>query len=146
MLHELLDAHQSSTTLLSPINCEALDNFLAATYMISMGASSQLFVIRAVALWRRNRWVIAILSVLTLTQWSLYIVQLVNNHWRWDTLEERCVVQAVSLTPMKLIFISNMALDLCALVLTLWALLKLPGLSNIWALLFRDGLVYVGSQ
>ncbi|KAG9037057.1 hypothetical protein FRB95_006910 [Tulasnella sp. JGI-2019a] len=60
----------------------------------------------------------------------------------WSATEQICLVLTVNRDWTRVQFIYTMSFDLIVLCLAFRALLKLPGASSIWNLLFLDGLAY----
>lgn len=125
-----------------------------------MAGASSLLMLRAIALWGRDKRIVIPLVITHLGQWGVGIRKgfLAKEHW--DDTEMSCVIDNVTWPAMKLGWMYSqsiltfdngmtaygvrvaMVFDFVVLVVASWALLRAAGRSNLVKLLFFDGLAY----
>jgi hypothetical protein len=86
------------------INCNVLQAFINIFFCLSMATASGLFVLRTIALWRRNKWVIGVLTVLCMGQWGLFIYNSTILGVGWSDEIGTCLVETSDITTYKAIF------------------------------------------
>jgi len=127
------------------INCQGVGDGINLTSGIGMAGSSCLLMLRAIALWGRDLRVVVPVGILHMGQWaiSLHNGFIAKEHWGdVGGGDQGCVFTDVAYRFMKLQFIYTMIFDFVVLTLALWALLRVPGRSTLWKLLFLDGIIY----
>jgi len=124
------------------IGCQAISFFIDLSNRAGIAAASNLLLLRTLALWEQDRRVLYPMAVLSLGQWALLLHNVFIVKESWSDAQQTCVVQSVGDGYVKAQFIYTMLFDLIVLVLALRALLKLPGRSSLWKLLFLDGFLY----
>ncbi|KAF9500675.1 hypothetical protein BDN71DRAFT_1440121 [Pleurotus eryngii] len=138
-----------------PINCQALYTFNQLAGDAAVGLASINLSIRTIAVWSRNKWIIAILVLIILGHWSL-ILQGVLLDAVWSDEMKTCVILSTNNTILAATFIYSMAFDFVVLLLNGY---KLVGLGNrvhsgssrpapmsttsrLGKMIFADGLIY----
>ena len=86
------------------INCGVLQAFINVFFCTSMATASGLFVLRTIALWRRNKWVIGVLTVLCMGQWGLFIYNSTILGVGWSPEIGTCLVETSDITTYKAMF------------------------------------------
>ncbi|KAF9779496.1 hypothetical protein BJ322DRAFT_1113306 [Thelephora terrestris] len=132
-------------TLETPINCQALYIFNSLTGNLAILAASTSLMIRTIALWERKRYVMIPLICLALVHWGILWRGMFIIEAAWDPTAQACVVVKLDSKFLQATFFCTMAVDFTILVLTTVALYRFSysGVrSDLWNLLFRDGLVY----
>lgn len=132
-------------TLEAPVNCQALYIFNSLTGNLAILAASTSLMIRTVALWERKKYVMIPLICLVIAHWGIlwrgmFIIDAV-----WEPTVKACIVVSIDSQFLQTTFFCTMAVDFTILVLTTVALYRFSysGVrSDLWNLLFRDGLVY----
>jgi len=127
------------------LNCQAAGSFIDVASGVGMAGASCLLMLRAMALWARDKRVVIPLLIVHLGLWALNLHDafIVREHWG-DTGNgsEGCVFTTLSWPYLKIQFIYAMLFDFLVLALATFALLRVPGRSSLWKLLFLDGLCY----
>lgn len=132
-------------TLESSINCQALYIFNSMTGNLAILAASTSLMIRTVALWEMKRYVMIPLICLSLAHWAILWRGMFVIDAVWDPTIKACVVVKLDSQFLQSTFFCTMGVDFTILVLTTVALYRFSysGVkSDLWNLLFRDGLVY----
>ncbi|KAG6911644.1 hypothetical protein DXG01_007894 [Tephrocybe rancida] len=118
------------------INCGWTGN------MTILCASTSL-MLRTIALWERQRIIIASLGALCLAHWALLYRTMFIVKAAWDSEQGTCVVTATNPALLNVTFFFTMGFDLVILIFSAVALLKKHSArTDLWKLLFQDGLVY----
>ncbi|KAG8867572.1 hypothetical protein FRB97_003206 [Tulasnella sp. 331] len=125
-----------------PVNCMAISTFIDFSGRIAIAAASNLLLMRSLALWHFNPYVLYPAILVTLGQWSILLHNMFITKEAWSHAEQTCVITSVGADWTKVQFIYTMCFDFIVLALALYALLRLPGVSTLWKLLFYDGLAY----
>ncbi|KAH0587380.1 hypothetical protein H2248_006177 [Termitomyces sp. 'cryptogamus'] len=122
---------------MSSLNC-----FQWTGNMTILCASTSL-MLRTIALWERNRIIIASLGTLCLAHWALLYRTMFIVKAAWDIRSQTCMVTATNPSLLNVTFFFTMGFDLVILIFTAVALLKKHSArTDLWKLLFHDGLVY----
>jgi len=132
-------------TLETPVNCQALYIFNSLTGNLAILAASTSLMIRTIALWERKKYVMFPLICLALVHWGILWRGMFIIDAAWDPTAKACVVVKLDSKFLQATFFCTMAVDFTILVLTTVALYRFSysGVrSDLWNLLFRDGLVY----
>ncbi|KAF9468960.1 hypothetical protein BDZ94DRAFT_1153057 [Collybia nuda] len=121
----------------------ALYTFNSWTGNMTILCATTSLMLRTIALWDRKRVVIGILGVLCLAHWALLYRTMFIVTSEWDDTLRGCVVTATNPSLLNTTFFYTMGFDLIILIFTAVALLKKHSArTDLWKLLFHDGLVY----
>lgn len=132
-----------SLTVATRINCGALFTFNSWTGNMSILCASTSLMLRTVALWDRKRQIIIALGVLCLAHWALLYRTMFIVTASWSDTAKTCVVTGTSPSLLNTTFFFTMGFDLIILLFTAAALLKKHSArTDLWKLLFQDGLIY----
>ncbi|KAG9032602.1 hypothetical protein FRB95_001188 [Tulasnella sp. JGI-2019a] len=146
----------------TPLNCVAVGHFIDFSGRTAIAAASNLLLLRTLALWHFDRRVMYPMILFSIGQWIILFHNMFITTDGWSDAQGTCVVLAVRLDwtkvqtiyskpkppteddpdLIKLCLFSAMSFDFTVLCLALWALIKLPGVSSLWKLVFFDGLAY----
>ncbi|KAG9035957.1 hypothetical protein FRB95_010165 [Tulasnella sp. JGI-2019a] len=129
------------------LNCQALFTFNALMGNIAIGAASSLLMLRTIAVWSRNKWVMWPIVVCALAQYGILLHGCVTVSASWSDVQGTCAVKSVPAINLKVLYLYTMCFDLGVLILTTIGLYRLPGRpgtsgNRLWALLFKDGLIF----
>ncbi|CAE6424134.1 unnamed protein product [Rhizoctonia solani] len=97
------------------------------------------------AVWQhRNRDCLGSSDAPRVSHWAILFLGVISVRSTWDPQTSVCVVTGTSTTLLRLIYGYTMAFDLVVLVVSTAGLLRSGGWqgSDLWKLLFRDGIVY----
>jgi len=132
-----------SLNITTPIDCGALYTFNSWTGNMAILCASTSLMLRTVALWDRNRAVMASLGTLCLAHWALLYRTMFIVKAAWSSTLQTCVVTQTNPSLLNTTFFFTMGFDFIILVFTALALLKKHSArTDLWKLLFHDGLVY----
>jgi len=134
-----------SFTFETRIDCQALYTFNSLTGNLAILSASTSLMIRTIALWERKKYIMIPLICLSIAHWGIlwrgmFVVRAV-----WNEAASGCVIVRIDNKFLQTTFFSTMAFDFIILSLTSVALYRFSysGVrSDLWNLLFRDGLVY----
>lgn len=129
----------NSTTRL---NCQALYVYNQLLGNIAIATASTLLMLRTIAIWSRNLMVVIPLGVLALGQWGILLHGVITIHAIYSDAARSCVVTDTLPIFLDLIYVYTMAYDLIVLLMSSIGLIRTSGRSDLWALLFQDGIVY----
>ncbi|KAG8690051.1 hypothetical protein FRC09_012159, partial [Ceratobasidium sp. 395] len=103
-----------------------------------------LLMLRAIAIWSRKTYITTGLLVIALGHWAILFLGVLSVRSAWNPTMNVCVVTGTSTTLLRLVYGYTMAFDLTVLVVSTAGLLRSGGRqgSDLWKLLFRDGIVY----
>jgi len=110
-----------------------------------MAGASALLMLRALALWRWDLRVAGPTIILHLAQWGIYLHDGAIAKEVWGSLGDGtmgCVPTTVTWPWVQAQFVFAVAFDFIILCLAMTALLRMPGRSSLWNLIFLDGLSY----
>ncbi|KAF5387597.1 hypothetical protein D9615_000197 [Tricholomella constricta] len=125
------------------IDCGALYTFNSWTGNMTILCASTSLMLRTIALWERQRPIIVSLGVLCLAHWALLYRTMFIVTAAWDDNIGACIVTATNPSLLNTTFFFTMGFDLIILIFTAIALLKKHSArTDLWKLLFHDGLVY----
>jgi len=125
------------------MNCQALYDFNSFTGQMAILNASTSLMIRTIALWERKLIVTVPLVVLSLAHWGVLWrgMFVIKTEWSPDAIG--CVITKIDKAFLEATFFFTMGFDAIILVTTTTALYRHgTSRSNLWNLLFRDGLVY----
>ncbi|TFY65101.1 hypothetical protein EVJ58_g2196 [Rhodofomes roseus] len=124
------------------INCQALYTFNSwAGNMAILGASTSL-MLRTIAIWERKMKIVIPLCFLCLCHWVLLWRGMFLLNAQYSSAEGECVLVSSNHVFLNVTFFMTMGFDLTILVFTVTALVRHKARSDLWSLLFTDGLVY----
>ncbi|KAG8880724.1 hypothetical protein FRB98_004765 [Tulasnella sp. 332] len=124
------------------LNCQALYVFNELVGNTAVATASTLLMLRTVAIWSRSPYILYPLVVLSLGQWAILLHGVIIVNASWSSVAGQCVVDGAAPIFLDLIYIYTMSFDLIVLVLSCWGLVRTSGRSDLWTLLFKDGIVY----
>lgn len=129
------------------VNCQSLYLFNQFMGNFAIGSASTLLMLRTIAIYSKNLYVVVPLVVLSLGQWGILLHGISTVQATWVDLPTgggSCVVTAAPQVFLQLLYIYTMAFDLIVLVLSTIGLVFAPGRnrSGLYNLLVRDGLVF----
>ncbi|KAF8680528.1 hypothetical protein RHS04_04132 [Rhizoctonia solani] len=131
------------------LDCQVFYTITQLFGNIAIGTASGLLMLRGsgsirIAIWSRNRYVLFGLLFIALGHWAILFLGVISVRSVWDPRTSVCVVTGTSTTLLRLIYGYTMAFDLTVLVVSTAGLLRSGGWqgSDLWKLLFRDGIVY----
>jgi hypothetical protein len=124
------------------INCQALYLFAQTASMITTASASTLFAIRAIAIWSRKLVVAIPITIICLGQWAVLLLNVTVIHAHWEHALNTCVVMETRLIIYRIVYAYTMTFDLVVLVVSCWGLIVAYGRSDLWALLFKHGVIY----
>ncbi|KAH9844029.1 uncharacterized protein C8Q71DRAFT_696729 [Rhodofomes roseus] len=131
-----------SMSVRDPINCQALYTFNSwAGNMAILGASTSL-MLRTIAIWERKMKIVIPLCFLCLCHWVLLWRGMFLLNAQYSSAEGECVLVSSNHVFLNVTFFMTMGFDLTILVFTVAALVRHKARSDLWSLLFTDGLVY----
>ncbi|KXN87874.1 hypothetical protein AN958_07883 [Leucoagaricus sp. SymC.cos] len=131
-----------SLTVTTPVSSQLLFLFQWNGNMTILCASTSL-MLRTIALWNRKKMVIGILGVLCLAHWALLYRTMFIVVAEWSSEAQACVVTQTSPSLLNTTFFFTMGFDLIILLFSAAALFrKHTAHTDLWKLLFHDGLVY----
>ncbi|KAH8106235.1 hypothetical protein BXZ70DRAFT_426153 [Cristinia sonorae] len=132
-----------SLSVTRPINCSALYTFNSWTGNMAILAASTSLMIRTIALWERKPKVVIPLLVLCVAHWAILWRGMFIVRATYDDTEDACTVTATDHIFLNISFFTTMGFDLIILGFTIASLTwRHRTRSDLWHLLFRDGLVY----
>ncbi|KAF9649649.1 hypothetical protein BDM02DRAFT_1785207 [Thelephora ganbajun] len=134
-----------SFTLENRINCQALYIFNSLTGNLAILSASTSLMIRTIALWERKKYIMIPLICLSIAHWGILWRGMFIINAIWDPKSQACVIVKLDNQFLQTTFFCTMAVDFTILVLTTVALYRFSysgTRSDLWTLLFRDGLVY----
>ncbi|KAG8691792.1 hypothetical protein FRC11_009557 [Ceratobasidium sp. 423] len=133
-----------ANNLTQEVNCQVFYTIIQLFGNIAIGTASALLMVRGIAIWSRNRYVLFGLLLVALGHWAILFLGVISVRAVWVTQANVCVVTGTSTTLLRLIYGYTMAFDLSVLVVSTAGLLRSGGWggSDLWKLLFRDGIVY----
>ncbi|KAG8956350.1 hypothetical protein FRC04_004431 [Tulasnella sp. 424] len=124
------------------MNCQALYVFNQLLGNIAIATASTLLMLRTIAVWSRNLKVVIPLCILSLGQWGILLHGVITVRASWSDVAKACVVTDTVPVFLDLIYVYTMAYDLLVLLVSSIGLIRTSGRSDLWSLLFQDGIVY----
>ncbi|KAJ3522561.1 hypothetical protein NM688_g8857 [Phlebia brevispora] len=131
-----------SLSVTTPTNCMALYTFDSWSGNMAILSASTSLMLRTIALWQRDRRVVAILGFFCLAHWAILWRGMFIVHGAYSATDGGCVVTSTNHVFLNVSFFTTMGFDLVVLCFTIAALLRQKSHSGLWKLLFQDGLVY----
>ncbi|CAE6539349.1 hypothetical protein RSOLAG22IIIB_01352 [Rhizoctonia solani] len=133
-----------ANNLTHQLNCQVFYTIIQLFGNIAIGTASALLMLRGIAIWRHNRYVLFSLLFVALGHWTILFLGVISVRSIWNVEVGVCVVTGTSTTLLRLIYGYTMAFDLTVLVVSTAGLLSSGGWqgSDLWKLLFRDGIAY----
>ncbi|KAG8900453.1 hypothetical protein FRB99_006036 [Tulasnella sp. 403] len=124
------------------IDCQSLYVFNQLMGNITIGASSSLLMLRTIAIWNRRLLVFVPLIILSLGQWSILLHGVITVEAKWNPQGGVCYFSNTKQVFIDFIYIYTMVFDLTVLTISTVGLVKSSGRSDLWKLLFQDGIAY----
>ncbi|CEL58135.1 hypothetical protein RSOLAG1IB_02880 [Rhizoctonia solani AG-1 IB] len=133
-----------ANNFINELDCQVFYTITQLFGNIAIGTASGLLMLRGIAIWSRNRYILFGLLFIALGHWAILFLGVISVRSTWDPETSVCVVTGTSTTLLRLIYGYTMAFDLVVLVVSTAGLLRSGGWqgSDLWKLLFRDGIVY----
>ncbi|KAF8639928.1 hypothetical protein AX17_001178 [Amanita inopinata Kibby_2008] len=118
-------------------------NLVQWTGNMAILCASTSLMLRTIALWERKKSIMIILGIFCLAHWALLYRTMFIVTAEWEDHVKACVVTQTYPSLLNSTFFYTMAFDFIILVFTARALLaKHSARTDLWKLLFHDGLVY----
>ncbi|KAF8164973.1 hypothetical protein B0H34DRAFT_648175 [Crassisporium funariophilum] len=125
------------------LHIQALYTFNSWTGNMTILCASTSLMLRTIALWERRKSVIMILGTLCLAHWALLYRTMFIVVSEWEPAVKSCVVVQTNPSMLNTTFFFTMGFDFIILLFTAVALLaRHSARTDLWKLLFQDGLVY----
>lgn len=126
------------------LNCQVLYTIIQLLGNIGIGTASALLMLRAIAIWSRNLYITLGMLAIALGHWAILFLGVISVRAAWNPAGNMCIVTGTSTTLLRLVYGYTMSFDLMVLVISTTGLLRTGGRqsSDLWKLLFRDGIVY----
>ncbi|KAI0052420.1 hypothetical protein FA95DRAFT_1314656 [Auriscalpium vulgare] len=126
----------------TPINCETWLIFVLTFAYTSSTFALSLYGLRTIALWKRNRFVMAFIAVAFIVNVAFWIRSVVEASASWNAGLHSC---AIAQTHKGLQSnITTLVTDVLLLaVISVGVLHKTPGKAHLGALLYREGLLWL---
>ena len=118
-------------------------------------------MLRSIAIWSRARPIVILLGALSLGQWAILFHGIATVRSTWNPLVQSCVVSETKAVFLTLIYLYSespyrcsgillmggldfvaMSFDLLVLIVSTIGLVRSPGRSTLWSLIFRQGIIY----
>ncbi|KDN37797.1 hypothetical protein RSAG8_09952, partial [Rhizoctonia solani AG-8 WAC10335] len=133
-----------ANNLTHQVNCQVFYTIIQMFGNIAIGTASALLMLRGIAIWSRDRYILFGLMFVALGHWTILFLGVISVRSVWNVEAGVCVVTGTSTTLLRLIYGYTMAFDLTVLVVSTAGLLRSGGWqsSDLWKLLFRDGIAY----
>jgi len=129
----------------TPYNCELQTAFQYIFGYTAFAAASFLIVLRNIAIWNGNKFVIAIAAGVWLANVGFLIQSIARIRATWDPLLTICIITNISSTNINLI--TTLVTDVVLLLIMLIGLLRLgfhePGAYSLGRLMWRQGLIWL---
>lgn len=133
-----------ANNLTHELNCQVFYTIIQLFGNVTIGTASALLMLRAIAIWSRKNYILFGLLFIALGHWSILFLGVISVRAKWNATANVCVVTGTSTTLLRLIYGYTMAFDFTVLAVSTAGLLRSGGRqgSDLWKLLFRDGIVY----
>jgi len=131
-----------ASNITSEVNCQALYTFNQFAGNTAIGTASTLLMFRTIAIWSKNIYIVVPLCILSMGQWGILLHGIVTVNSTWNEAAMTCMVNSAQPAWINAIYVYTMSFDLIVLILSTTGLLLSPGRSNLWQLLFKDGIVF----
>ncbi|CCM02831.1 uncharacterized protein FIBRA_04943 [Fibroporia radiculosa] len=131
-----------SLTVTTVVNCQSLYTFNSWAGNMAIVCASTCLMLRTIAIWERKLKVVIPLCIFSLAHWVVLWRGAFTLTAVYSTQEQACVLTSNNHVYLNVEFLITMAFDFVTLVFTLVALIPKKSRSDLWTLLFRDGLVY----
>ncbi|QRV76416.1 hypothetical protein RhiJN_04431 [Ceratobasidium sp. AG-Ba] len=133
-----------ATSITYKVDCQALYIIIQIFGNIAIGAASGLLMLRAIAIWSRSKYIIGGLAVIALGHWTILFINIVTVRSRWEPALNTCVVVGTTNKLLRMVYTYTMGFDFIVLVVSTVGLMRSGGRqgSDLWKLLFHDGIVY----
>ncbi|KAG8862238.1 hypothetical protein FRB96_001817 [Tulasnella sp. 330] len=135
-----------SENITTAINCEALFVVTQLLGNTAIGSASTLLMLRTIAVWTRNRFVMYPIILFALGQWAILLHDVTTVSAEWSDALMTCAIKPSPTINLKILYLYTMAFDFGVLVVTSVGLYRLPGRqvsgNHLWSMLFKDGLVF----
>ncbi|PCH41403.1 hypothetical protein WOLCODRAFT_89251 [Wolfiporia cocos MD-104 SS10] len=124
------------------INCQALYTFNSWAGNMTILCASTSLMLRTIAIWERQLKVVIPLCTLCLAFWGLLWRGMFVLEAEYSTSAGMCTLTSSNHVLLNINFFMTMCFDLIILGFTMAKLIPHKTQSDLWTLLFRDGLVY----
>ncbi|EMD41052.1 hypothetical protein CERSUDRAFT_80692 [Gelatoporia subvermispora B] len=131
-----------SLSVTTPINCNALFLFNSWAGNMTILCASMCLMLRSIALWDRKLKVVIPLGLLAFAHWVLLWRGMFLLKSEYDSTTSGCVVTYTNHVFLNVTFFTTMGFDAIILILNAAVLTRHQTHSDLWRLLFKDGLVY----
>jgi hypothetical protein len=99
-------------------------------------------MLRSIAIWQRNRWIILFFVVVGGGLWGIQMHGVTTVRATWGRESNTCNVDAVTGNYLSLVYLYTMFTDLTVLIVTLAGLNWSPGKSGLWRMLWDQGIAF----
>ncbi|QRV91252.1 hypothetical protein RhiJN_19270 [Ceratobasidium sp. AG-Ba] len=148
-----------ATSITYKVDCQALYIIIQIFGNVAIGTASGLLMLRAIAIWSRSKYIIggwlssrwvtgqfsSVSGWLSVAEKCAYSLQdIVTVRSRWEPVLNTCVVVGTTNKLLRMVYTYTMGFDFIVLVVSTVGLMRSGGRqgSDLWKLLFHDGIVY----
>ncbi|KAI5894160.1 uncharacterized protein SCHCODRAFT_01080613 [Schizophyllum commune H4-8] len=132
-----------SMSVRTEVNCRALYTFNSWAGNMTLLSSSTSLMLRTIALWERKLLVVVLLGILCVAHWAVLWRGMFIVESTWNPEISACYVTQTNPGLLNVTFFYTIAFDFTVLIFTTVALTyKHSARTDLWKLLFQDGLVY----
>ncbi|KAL1727190.1 hypothetical protein EV714DRAFT_286661 [Schizophyllum commune] len=125
------------------VRTEALYTFNSWAGNMTLLSSSTSLMLRTIALWERKLLVVVLLGILCVAHWAVLWRGMFIVESTWNAEISACYVTQTNPGLLNVTFFYTIAFDFTVLIFTTVALTyKHSARTDLWKLLFQDGLVY----
>jgi len=129
-----------------PINCHALYAWIQFSCDAAAGLASIIFSLRTIAIWSRNKWIITLLVMVILGQWTLILRSVILLEATYIP-GQTCDVANENTTISAATFLYSTCFNLLVFLLSAYKLNSIRGnepstSSRLAEVMFTDGLIY----
>ncbi|KAN0112040.1 hypothetical protein V8E52_007957 [Russula decolorans] len=128
----------------SQINCQAWVWASWGFSLLSLGSGSLLLVLRILAIWNRNKGIVAIVAIICVANVSLLLLIVIRIHSVWEPAANSCIITNIEVCQIAMV--SGFVTDTLLLLIMLAGLLRLRhrvgGSYELWHLLWKQGVAW----
>ncbi|KAH9962345.1 hypothetical protein BC827DRAFT_1197781 [Russula dissimulans] len=131
--------------MVTPINCKIWTVFEAVFAHTTFSISSLLILLRVIAIWNKNKFIVAFSATVWVANTALLIRGIVRTHSQWEPIQNSC--KSPDIESNRLTFIAVLVSDVTLLVTMFIGLLRLRqrggGRFGLGRLLWKQGIIYL---
>jgi len=128
-----------------PINCQAILSLINVSAFLTMFASSLLIVLRIIAIWNKNKIVVATAFSIWVVNGAFFLQRVVQLRSVWVPAQQSCAPESTKIIQLNLI--AMLVTDIALLLIMLIGLLRLRvdggGAFGLAQLLWRQGVIWL---